>query len=313
MIDITTKDYTRGKTDYELVEKICTDNNEHDGSLLLFTPKGWDDQKHTKSEIKAIRKENRLIIKKRGFDANPGVYIHLSFIDDSDIYNSSQYNGFAPNTPILYAGQATHLGTRGANQVRIANKDLIILIKKSKNMDENWRQHLEHLLIKYFFDREEKIGIKSANKKGERGSFCTDDEKKNIIKWFKELKKILKKRKIHGFFESHPYPTEREIEVWNAGGRSFKVERAEYTKPFGRLKVPKNSFASKSHSSVDIADQEYKTELITSGILKPVDVEGKTKYYQFTKDHIFRSKTLATRVIMNNTKGWDAAGWQKSD
>ena len=125
--------------------------------IVLFQP----------SSRESLRKEHVGIMNRSG------VYLHLSATEDG--------------RPSIYAGQARHLETRGAHPARIKDRGLVILAARRdpRDMDENWRQELEHLLIKGLVKREESDNIVCENKKREPDSYCEDKEE--IHTWFKSL------------------------------------------------------------------------------------------------------------------------------
>jgi hypothetical protein len=263
----------------DFTEEKVIDNEDKDMVIVLFPP----------SSRESLRKKHDGIMNRSG------VYLHLSATEDG--------------RPSIYAGQARHLETRGAHPARIKDRDLVILAARRdpRDMDENWRQELEHLLIKGLVKREESDNIVCENKKREPASYCEDKEE--IHTWFKSLLRGLKDRKVPGFFTKKYGDPKVELYSIKSSQRAtknhFEVDGARYIPSTGRVTVPIGSLASRNRSCVPISHQEVKTDLIKSGILK---LEG--KQFRFTKEYPFGSRSEATAVIINSPKGWEAAGWE---
>ncbi len=245
------------------------------------------------SSRESLRKEHDGIMNRSG------VYLHLSATEDG--------------RPSIYAGQARHLETRGAHPTRIKDRDLVILAARGEdpwNMDENWRQELEHLLIKGLVEREETHNIVCENKKREPDSYCEDKEE--IHAWFDSLLSELKDQEVPGYTEKKYGEPKVELYSIKSSQRAtknhFKVDGARYIPSTGRVTVPIGSVATGNQYCVPISHQEVKTELIKSGILEPVEPEG--EHFRFTEEYTFGSRSEATAVIINSPKGWKAAGWE---
>ena len=265
----------------DFTEEKVTENE--DMVIVLFQP----------SSRKSLRKDHDGIMNRSG------VYLHLSTTED----------GVRPS---IYAGQARHLETRGAHSTRIKDKGLVILAARRapRDMDENWRQELEHLLIKDLVDREESHNIVCDNKKMESASYCVEEEKGKIRTWFYSLLSELEDHGVPGYtkvgYSKHDVKLYSIKSSQRATKNHFKVEKARVAA--GRVTVPKESLTTVNQDCVPISHQEVKTELIKSGILEPVEPEG--EHFRFTEEYTFGSRSEATAVIINGNKGWKAAGWE---
>ena len=267
------------------------------GQIFIFKPKN-------------SKSENYQLMHQGKSHAFPGVYYYLSQEEDG--------------RPKWYAGQAIHLGSRAGNSKRISDKSIVILIRllpkdeeDDLKMDENWRQHLEHLMINDLQKRIETHHIIVENSKEERESQCLKDERNRIEMFFNQIVNYLETKNLPGFGDSidwsklddpsFPYVLGSERTVYQvAKDQGLKYEKS------GRVKIFKGARASPSMWSVNVEVQEYKSNLILKEVLVPkFDKKNKLKHYVFEKDHMFMSTSWATRVIKNANQGWDTAGWKK--
>ena len=110
----------------------------------------------TEEEIAGIRKLNSDKFHSNKVHGFPGVYYYFK-MDNL-------------GTPEIYAGKAGHLGRRAGRPDRLAEQDMVMAIRlngimndEDIHMDDNWRQHLEHLMINDLKDRVDKFGIRIEN------------------------------------------------------------------------------------------------------------------------------------------------------
>ena len=282
------------------------------GKILFFRP-----HLPTSTNLKEAQKLNYALMQHHEVHSKSGVYYY--YTQDSD-----------DSPPEWYAGQAIHLGLRAGNTRRIEDKDCVILIclndeedNEPLRMDENWRQHLESLMIRDLADREYDFGIIKQNSKDERKSVCLKKEQNRIKCFFEKVKQCLKDKNVPGFDESS-ITWEKKKEDWVPiilkNSRTTYVDSGKGEAIFvsdlpTKIKIKAGARASSSMWSVNVEVQEYKQDLIDEGILVKAGTpkDGIPEYYEFEKDHIFHSSSWATRVIKNTNQGWKSAGWIKEE
>jgi len=260
------------------------------GQVVIFSPK----------ERKTTRAANRDIFGKSG------IYLYV---------NESKTR----NTVSIYAGQARHLDSRADDPKRFMNDDgstkytSIVLITREGNlqMDENWRQHLEHLLIADLTDRSRGKGFICENRTREPASYATEKEREIIEFWYTELEEELAMRGIAGF-DNRKFSAPSTQTYYCESGKSArtKIFKAigEYSEVAGTVHVLEGSYAAIHRWQVAVTHQRVKSNLIEKGILIEDKLDGKD-CYRFTQDVTFSSKTEATAVIVNSPRSWDDNLW----
>lgn len=266
----------------------------------------------TEEEIAGIRKLNSDKFHSNKVHGFPGVYYYFKMD--------------TLGTPEIYAGKAGHLGRRAGRPDRLAEQDMVMAIRlngimndEDIHMDDNWRQHLEHLMINDLKDRVDKFGIRIGNAKGEDPSLCFSNERKLIEEFFNLILDKLDSMQIPGFYNA-------DIGKWvgsakvgiSLGNEKTRFEVAPnqgFILPSNQVKICKGARATAGRWSVDLAQQRLKTELIENSTLEACrwSKKGNPTSYRFTNDVIFPTITWATRIITNRNDGWDAAGWIKNE
>ena len=282
------------------------------GKILFFRP-----NKPASSSLKEAQERNYKLMQDNGVHSKSGVYYYCTNHSDN-------------SPPEWYAGQALHLGLRAGNTQRIKDISCVILIclnhktgNEELRMDENWRQHLESLMIKDLGSKEDTFGIIKKNSKDERKSVCLEIERERIESFFEKIKLCLKDQKLPGFDDSS-MKWEKKKEDWVPimlkNSRTTYVDSGEGEAIFvsdlpTKIKIKKGARASSSMWSVNVEVQEYKQDLIDEGILKPKNFKENEmpEYYEFAEDHTFSTSSWATRVIKNANQGWKSAGWIKEE
>lgn len=224
----------------------------------------------------------------------------------------------------IYAGKARHLDSRANDKKRLEDKDFLFLIKKGKpnddvsmNMDENWRQHVEHSLIKDLMSNQAKIGFECSNRSYESKSLAEDTS--HMEMWYR----IMKKKLIDEFqllqFGKNPMPAKKRKPKLHLylEGRVLPDSPIEF---YGKdlIKVPEGTRCRTSQKagltldekkikfSVDIPYQEYKKELIENEILVWKD---ELECWAFDEDQWFTSLSQMAAIVNNTQKGshiWEA-------
>lgn len=267
----------------------------------------------TRGLISKIGVGNRVQAKAEYADAfhGPGLYIYIT-------------NGSEKSPPRAYAGKCTHLDSRANDVSRLNTRSWIYLIKfrdgkgRIGHMDENWRQHLESLLIDHI--RQDPFGtnVQPDNKRGEGKSFMEDTGEPEA--WFKLLIAELAALDCPSFSRTvytapTPAPTclisllpSRKIE------KTYAVDKARLNLRSGEVTIPAGSRATNGCWSIDVAYQDEKARLINEEVLelKSETVDGEKKdYFEFTKDHQFSGLTEATAIIYDSQPG--AKIWRLCD
>jgi hypothetical protein len=138
-----------------------------------------------------------------------GVYFYMRHLTEVDDPPGS-------HRPHVYAGQAAHLGSRAGNKARLRNKNIVVFVglkpKKCANtnydldemLDENWRQHLEHLMIRWLCKQSVYQNISVENGRSEHASKSDQSLKKNVRIFFDSMIDALNPLKIWGLSTNAP-------------------------------------------------------------------------------------------------------------
>jgi hypothetical protein len=250
------------------------------GRVVIFSP----------DERKDARSKNRDVFGKSG------VYLYVN-------------ENKVEKTASIYAGQARHLDSRADDPKRILNRHSIILITRKGNqqMDENWRQHLEHLLIQNLTDRAPQYGFICENRSREPASYASTGVRSTIQSWYNELENELSSKGVVGFDKRKFTPPNTETYYCQSESSArTKVYNAicEYSEDAGTVYVKEGSFAAIGRWQVAVTHQKVKTNLIDKRILVEAELNGKP-CYRFTQDVTFFSQSEATAVIVNSPISWN--------
>ena len=237
------------------------------------------------------RKEIISSLSEEEFHGSAGVYYHIT-------------NREGP--PLVYAGKAYHLGRRAMKKSRIESVSQIVLISLTgpRNgfglMDENWRQQLEHLMIRDLLMRDFNDKIESENKSVESQSLCHAGEKKEIEIFFDTIIKKLGQlcptvfggRSAPRLFSS--IPDTMELKIPDKEGSLWVKDSSMCAV------VSKDVIAEPTQSDspgINLSHQREKASLIERGILEEVK-DG----LKFTKPHLFTTKTEAAAILLNKNQ-----------
>ena len=237
-----------------------------------------------------------------GFAGNPGVYYHMRHLNE--------FSG----KPYFYAGQAHDLKKRGADG-RVNDKNIAIFIKMKKiDMDENWKQHLEYLMIYDLKQMEADGHILVENTRDENPSNCRPHVKTKISSFFEDMKKKLteidvwckefaKAKKIN-------WASEKPVLIGKKG-KGIQIENAQlFINQNGSsyVRVMKGSHIRYDRGGIDNSDFKEKQSMITNGTLEESSIQGELSY-RFTRDCLISSKTRASAICLGkNTfkeEDWD--------
>jgi len=260
------------------------------GQVVIFSPE----------ERKKARAENREVFGKSG------VYLYVN-------ENKNE------KTASIYVGQARHLDSRADDPKRFTDDDgstkysSIVLITREDDlqMDENWRQHLEHLLIDNLTDRSKRKGFVCENRTREPASYATKKERGIIESWYSELEKELEMSGIAGFDSRNFFaPVTQTYHCESGKSARTKIFKAkcEYSEVAGTVHVLKDSYAAIGRCQVAVTHQRVKSNLIEKGVLIEAKLNGKD-CYRFSQDFTFSSKSEATAVIVNSPRSWNDNLW----
>jgi len=288
--------------------RITSEDNPRANGYIAFLSVSKISKDMGDKEIEEVRKVNSMKFHDNGVHGHPGVYYYLSITEEG--------------VPEIYAGEAGHLGKRAGMPSRMLEKDLVVAIRlkapienENIQMDENWRQHLEHLMINDLKRRVDDCGIIIGNSKGEGPSKCVSSERDLIQSFFEKIHEGMKQAEIPGFRNSDQGKWLKLPRIpITLGGPSSRFEvsvNQGFSLPSGQVMICKGARATAGRAAVDIDQQRMKTSLIDSGALEECrwDNGGKPTSYIFTEDCIFPTPTWASRVITNQNHGWEAAGW----
>lgn len=217
--------------------------------------------------------------------------------------------------PQIYAGKATHLDARANDHSRLKSKDFLFLIKRgnkdeSMHMDENWRQQIEHKLIDELMKNQLQRGYDCLNKSYESKSLMNETERKKVDSWFERLCECLVNDFNLMFFKAQSsLGKKRDVKLKIAfhDGENY-VSKSNPGMYFGKdlIMIPMGSFCRPAQKEprykfpIDIRYQDFKWELIKSGILRWDEQFG---HYEFTKDMWFTSLTQMAAIVYNTQPG----------
>ena len=151
-----------------------------------------------------------------------GVYFYMRHLTKDDD-NANLHR------PHVYAGQAAHLGSRAGKKARLRNKNIVVFVglrpKECANtnydlnemLDENWRQHLEHLMIRWLCKQSIYQNISVENGRSEHASKCDQSLKMEIETFFDSMIGALNPFKIWGLSTNAPTTfegSETNIPTW---------------------------------------------------------------------------------------------------
>ena len=236
------------------------------------------------------------VVSDEGFHGSAGVYYHITK---------------RAGTPLVYAGKAYHLARRAMKQSRIESVSKIILISVTgpKNdfglMDENWRQQLEHLMIRDLLIRDFLDQIESKNQSVESQSLCHSEEKKNINIFFDKIILTLQTLCPEVFRENPTTSLNESVNRFTKlkipGDAGFL-----WTKEKSRCAVVLEGVTAKPYkeddgiqkfASINVSHQREKKSLIDRGVL----IKHGDKFV-FTKPHLFMTKTEASAILIHNNQ-----------
>lgn len=237
------------------------------------------------------REQIMKVVSDEGFHGSAGVYYYITKRE---------------GLPLVYAGKAYHLARRAMKESRIKSVSQVILVSLTgpKNdfglMDENWRQQVEHLMIRDLLIRDFLDQIESENKSVESQSLCHADEKKDIDNFFEKIIKKLQTLCPNVFREN---PTSALNDSINGFTKLKIPEDAGFlwTKENSRCAVVLEGVIAKPYKeedgkryfpSINASHQREKTSLIERGVLKNHGDE-----FVFTKPHLFMTKTEASAIL----------------
>jgi hypothetical protein len=256
-------------------------NSIHEGEFIAIAHHNMEDLKRTfHSYLDALA-------------GSPGVYYHM------------RHRTELQEKPHFYAGKAHHLSVRGGDQ-RIIDKNLVIFIRKKKEkMDENWRQHLEYLMIKHLRELERHGHITVENAQGERPSDCRDREQQKIENFFEELKSQLTKLDVfcmqHAKQKRIQWKAEKPIPITiRIKGKGIKVDGELYPSSKSVL-ICKGSHISFERKSMKNTHYDEKKRLIARKILVESKHDGE-KTYKFKQDYLLNSKTQAANICLGENQ-----------
>lgn len=220
---------------------------------------------------------------------SPGVYYHM------------RHRTELQEKPHFYAGKAHHLSGRGGDK-RIIDKNLVIFIrKKNEKMDENWRQHLEFLMIQHLRKLEQAGHITVENTQGERPSDCRSEEQEKIEEFFEQLKSKLTELDVfcQGYADEKgilwkgqkPIPISSRIKEKGIKVNGEMYQSSDY------VLISKGSHISFERGIMKNTHYDEKERLISRGILIESIHDGK-KTYKFEQDHLLNSKTQAANICL---------------
>jgi len=230
------------------------------------------------------------------FHGSAGVYYHITIRE---------------GIPLVYAGKAYHLGRRAMKASRIDSVSLVILVTLTgpKNgfglMDENWRQQMEHLMIRDLLMRDFIGQIESVNKSVESQSLCHADEKKDINIFFDKIIEELQTL-CPNVFTKNPTASLKDSVI---GFNKLKIpgNRGDlWTKENSRCAVVLEGVFAKPYTeekgiqffpSINASHQREKESLIERGVLNK-DVDR----FVFTRSHLFMTKTEASAILIHNNQ-----------
>jgi len=252
------------------------------GRVVKFSP----------DERKEARSKNREVFGKSG------VYLYVK-------------ENNAENTASIYAGQARHLDSRADDPKRLEEGEYttIILITRKDNqqMDENWRQHMEHLLINNLTERASQYGFICENRTREPASYASSGVRTRIKSWYDELENQLSSIGVVGFDNRKFAPLATQTyycESASTARTKVYMAKCEYSEEAGTVFVKEGSFAAIGRWQVAVTHQKVKTNLKDNNILVEDEFNGKP-CYRFTKDFTFFSQSEATAVIVNSPISWN--------
>lgn len=217
--------------------------------------------------------------------------------------------------PRIYAGKATHLDARANDHSRLKNKDYLFLIKigdrtESCHMDENWRQQVEHKLIDELMKNQLQRGYDCLNKSYESKSLMHIKDRKVVDSWYGKLRTVLAAKFGLIFFKDvSESSNRRKVKLLLAyeDGKNF-ISKSNFAEFYGKdlIKVREGSFCRPSKQEpkynfpIDIRYQDFKWELIKSGVLNWDDEE---EHYVFMDDMWFTSLTQMAAIVYNTQRG----------
>ena len=150
------------------------------------------------------------VIHKSELHGQSGVYFYMRHLEGKQDHGDY-------NRPHVYAGQAAHLGSRAGNKTRLKNKNIVVFIglqpQKIKNshydlnemLDENWRQHLEHLMIRWLYEQSICQSVSVENGRSEHASKASGTVAKDVKRFFGSMIEALEPLEIWGLSTGLPY------------------------------------------------------------------------------------------------------------
>jgi len=150
------------------------------------------------------------IIHESRLHGQSGVYFYMRHLEAKQDHGDY-------NRPHVYAGQAAHLGSRAGNMTRLKNKNIVVFIglqpQKIENshydlnemLDENWRQHLEHLMIRWLYEQSICQSVSVENSRSEHASKASRTVGKDVEIFFESIIEALDPLGIWGLSTNSLY------------------------------------------------------------------------------------------------------------
>ena len=150
------------------------------------------------------------IIHESGLHGQSGVYFYMRHLEGN--HDRGDFS-----RPHVYAGQAAHLGSRAGNKTRLKNKNIVVFIglqpQKIKDshydlnemLDENWRQHLEHLMIRWLYEQSICQSVSVENGRSEHASKASRTVGKDVERFFQSIIEALNPLRIWGLSTNSLY------------------------------------------------------------------------------------------------------------
>jgi hypothetical protein len=256
----------------------------------------------TTGEILLIENQNNSredimkVVSDEGFHGSAGVYYYITKRD---------------GMPLVYAGKAYHLARRAMKESRIKSVSQVILVTLTGPksdfglMDENWRQQMEHLMIRDLLMRDFIGQIESENKSVESQSLCHADEKKDINIFFDKIIEELQTL-CPNVFTKNPTASLKDSVI---GFTKLKIPGNRgnlWTKENSRCAVVLEGVFAKPYTeekgiqffpSINASHQREKESLIERGVL----IKDQDRFV-FTRPHLFMTKTEASAILIHNNQ-----------
>lgn len=195
------------------------------------------------------------IIHESGLHGQSGVYFYMRHLEGKQDHGDY-------NRPHVYAGQAAHLGSRAGNKTRLKNKNIVVFIglqpQKIKNshydlnemLDENWRQHLEHLMIRWLYEQSICQSVSVENGRSEHASKASGTVAKDVKNFFDSMIEALKPLGIWGLSTADLLYSSKGSEAAKPTWRKNREPGGEYKWTIGDGLVGRAKYFKKDSKGV---------------------------------------------------------------